>query len=521
MKGFDWTAEIEGFVMTADPELCQALMCKEEHAATRSRVYYYSAMFMPANAGVLTSNGEPWAKRRQALHAVFQGSHISKFGDDCYREACRHTDAWMEGRTSNLGVLQDAKPTQVMAAPSKTAADGKVALAPRSSGGPDLLEACRGVSMGALLRFGYGQDPASDRSKELSRSLALYGKGVAMQADGVCGVLGLCYQMHREAGTIRRITDEMVAERKALMEKVGKPSSPSVGGGDRHRGVLPLDFISQLIGTDLTPFEVAAEVNHIYGAHKAAAFVMVGMFFRLSRPENKVWLERLRDEWRQVLAPRRKEGEPSWPTPAPRLEDVFQGNKKKTNLPVQTAIFNECARMHNVSLVCPRLNGEPIEIQGKVMPPGTEIMMMMHAVHHRPDIWPDPNSFDPGRFLPKSHPFHNPERAPTRNDAYFPFIEGKRKCAGHILARLEIHTILHAALSRCDLVVDREDLRLEPQFYSTYDGPVPFHCEPLGPDGRSLRASAGAGAGAGAMSSGAVGEGKEVEHGQEDESKRD
>ena len=231
---------------------------------------------------------------------MFLGSHISTFGDHCYTEAVRHVGAWMEGRTSKLGVLEDATtvvPGAAKPIAPKGASGSDAATVPRSTGGRDLLEAARGVGMGVLLRFGYGQDPESKRSKELSLAVATYGKGVAMQVKGLMGIAGLCCQMTEKVSVIRRITDEMVSERKQLLEKIQSGAS---------KETPPVDFISQLIETDLSPFEVAAEVNHLYGAHKAAPFVMVGVFFQLSRPENKVWLDRLRDEWRTVLGPRRK-----------------------------------------------------------------------------------------------------------------------------------------------------------------------------------------------------------------------
>lgn len=71
-----------------------------------------------------------------------------------------------------------------------------------------------------------------------------------------------------------------------------------------------------------------------------------------------------------------------------------------------------------------RLAGEGVVTsQGYKIPKNTHIHIHIYDLHHNPDIYPDPEKFEPDRFLPentlKRHPF-----------AYLPFSGGPRNCIG-------------------------------------------------------------------------------------------
>ena len=64
-------------------------------------------------------------------------------------------------------------------------------------------------------------------------------------------------------------------------------------------------------------------------------------------------------------------------------------------------------------------------IDGYDIPAGVSLMIMIHEIHHDPEQFPDPDKFDPERFLvvdPNRHPF-----------AYAAFSAGPRNCIGESL----------------------------------------------------------------------------------------
>lgn len=93
------------------------------------------------------------------------------------------------------------------------------------------------------------------------------------------------------------------------------------------------------------------------------------------------------------------------------------------------------------------------EIMGYPIPAGTLIVSSPWITHRHPDFWPDPDRFDPDRFLGE----HD-----RRRYAYFPFGGGQRSCIGEHFALLEATILLRILLSRYRIEALDADLRLRP-----------------------------------------------------------
>src|SRR5689334_5232340 len=61
---------------------------------------------------------------------------------------------------------------------------------------------------------------------------------------------------------------------------------------------------------------------------------------------------------------------------------------------------------------------------------------MLQGVHHRADLWPSPETFDPERFM----------GAPPAPYTFLPFIDGPRNCLGQNLSLLESKTVISSLL---------------------------------------------------------------------------
>jgi cytochrome P450 len=88
------------------------------------------------------------------------------------------------------------------------------------------------------------------------------------------------------------------------------------------------------------------------------------------------------------------------------------------------------------------VRGQPFRLGEYVIPTGTEINPSIRTIHHRPDLYPEPNEFRPERFL-----------GPGAPDTYtwVPFGGGTRRCLGASFALMEMRVVLRRILERTEL----------------------------------------------------------------------
>lgn len=87
---------------------------------------------------------------------------------------------------------------------------------------------------------------------------------------------------------------------------------------------------------------------------------------------------------------------------------------------------------------------EPLEdrrIDGYTIEAGSIVSVGPYFVHHNPDVWANPEGFDPDRFGPDGD-------APDHRYAHFPFGGGPRMCVGADFAILESKLVLATILGR-------------------------------------------------------------------------
>jgi cytochrome P450 len=111
-------------------------------------------------------------------------------------------------------------------------------------------------------------------------------------------------------------------------------------------------------------------------------------------------------------------------------------------LPYLSAVCQEVLRMYPVvTTPTGRKLTTRVEIGGWQFEPGVTLLPCTYLVHHRADLYPEPDRFRPERFLDRQFGPHQ----------YFPFGGGNRTCIGATLAPLEIKLALATILRRLDL----------------------------------------------------------------------
>lgn len=105
------------------------------------------------------------------------------------------------------------------------------------------------------------------------------------------------------------------------------------------------------------------------------------------------------------------------------------------------AVVSESLRLRPVVATSQRVVSEPFEIGGSTIEPGTTLLCAIWLIHRRADLYPEPLSFRPDRFLG--------QRPPTYE--WIPFGGGVRRCIGANFAPMEMRTVLRHIILNAEL----------------------------------------------------------------------
>ncbi len=108
-----------------------------------------------------------------------------------------------------------------------------------------------------------------------------------------------------------------------------------------------------------------------------------------------------------------------------------------------TATIQEVMR-HRPVFLCtiPRVLHRDFEIAGMTLQPPAQLLGCIHLMHHDPQLYNDPQSFIPERFL----------HSPPRSHFWLPWGGGRKRCPGHHLAMFEMRAVLRAVLSKWEVL---------------------------------------------------------------------
>jgi cytochrome P450 len=135
------------------------------------------------------------------------------------------------------------------------------------------------------------------------------------------------------------------------------------------------------------------------------------------------------------------------PSAYDRLRELVRSDDDAADGYVEATI-HEGMRMRPVVPLLARLVKRPWQLGEYVVPANTPVAISVLALHHREDIYPDPYTFRPERFI---------ENKPGTY-TWIAFGGGIRRCLGAELAKAEQRVVLRALARRIDLaVVDPAD----------------------------------------------------------------
>lgn len=207
----------------------------------------------------------------------------------------------------------------------------------------------------------------------------------------------------------RRVLEELLR---------GQVPGKRAGGGDDLFAAL-----CQARSEDGERFSDDDVVNHmiflLMAAHDTTTMTLTTMTYYLARHPH--WQDRVRAESLALGSP------------AAGFGDLDR-------LVCLDLVMKECLRLVTPLQAMARKTVRDTELLGHFLPAGTMLSVSQHFIHHMPELWPQPERFDPERFAE--------HRREDRVHAYawLPFGGGVHKCIGLRFAALQVKAVLHQLL---------------------------------------------------------------------------
>jgi len=375
-----------------------------------------------AGQGLFTSEGDLWKRQRKLMSPLFHAGALSRYAASMNAVARRALDRMKDGQSV------------------------------------DLAREMTRITMGVVAETLFGAD-TSDAADELGHALTVALKWV----DDNLASANLSMQMalfevaemahpHVPAALfdVRRRVEDALKEPFLLPGRKAPEYVAALRTLDAHirkmiddRRTHPgerADLLTRLLlardtdggpgnghGVGMSDEQVRDEANTLFVAgHETTANALAWTFYLLARnPEARARVQAEADAFG-----------PEGPT-------SFAPEK----LAYTTRAFKEALRLYPPLVVFGRRSLEPVTIQGEALPARTLLFVSPYAIHMSPEVWPDPERFDPDRFLPE-------REAGRHKSAWIPFGVGPRVCIGNHFALMEGPIVLATLMRNLRFEVD-------------------------------------------------------------------
>ena len=343
--------------------------------------------------GIGTSVGPKHRRQRRLMRPAFDHSHVEGYVGIMARCASQTAEEWRGGRTFDAG-----REMRVLAMST-------------------IIRTVLGVEDRPGSVFRVHSDTATQR--EVIAALSVVLAGVGRRAILPLKLLDNTptpgnLRFNRAHDTLHALVRRMVADRRALHER------DEAGGGN---GGL-LDVLLAAVdedGTGMSDQQVHDEVMTVLLAGSETSAGTLGWLLHiLSRDLD---LQRaVQQEIDTVLEGR-----------VPRAADL-------DSLPLTRRVVTETLRMYPASWLLGRRTLQEIEIAGVPVPARAQVLLNFYALHRDPRAYPDPDRFDPDRWIDP-----DPE---VQRAYYMPFGMGPHLCIGEGFAWSLVITTLAVLMSQ-------------------------------------------------------------------------
>lgn len=346
------------------PEAAEKLLSAKSYTDFPKENRVYKQIRLIIGDGLLTSWGEDWRRQKALIQPIFTRARVDGYVDPILEE------------------LDDLK--------RHLRADG-----PTFDLGAEMMR----YTLKVVCRVLFGADLTADQEDRVMQRFAALNHAVIQRANTPMP-FGLPLPMGSRVRTSQAdlfsLCDDVIAQRRT-----------SDATGDDLTSLL----VAARDGDDqLSDDEVREQILiFLLAGHETTSMSLTFAFHLLGRhPDIQ---QRVRDEVEQVVGDEK-------PTAAQLIGQ----------LPYTTAVLKETMRMYPAAPITGRRALEDTTIGGFDIPAGSDVVLSVWSIHHRADLWSEPDQFTPERFL------GNPELG--RYD-WLPFGAGPRACIGQHFSMLE------------------------------------------------------------------------------------
>ncbi|XP_004679030.1 PREDICTED: cytochrome P450 4A11-like [Condylura cristata] len=392
-----WGTKIQ--VIVYDPDYMKMILGRPDPKAKGN----YELAVPWIGYGLLLLNGQPWFQHRRMLTPAFHYDILKPYVGLVADSVRVMLDKWQK--------LSDQNPLEVFEPVSLMTLDSLMKCA-----------------------FSYQGSEQSDRSSQpylqaidnIKNLFSSRRSNIFQQNDTVYGLTSEGRKFYQACDVAHEHTDRVIRERKAHLQKEGELEKIS---GKRH-----LDFLDILLrarmenGDSLSDADLRAEVDtFMFEGHDTTASGISWILYALAaHPEHQ---HRCREELQSLLG----DGSSlSW--------------DHLDKMPYTTMFIKESLRLYPPVPGISRDLSKPITFpDGRSLPGGITVMLSIYGLHHNPDVWPNPEVFDPSRFAPGAN---------RHSHAFLPFSGGSRNCIGKQFAMNEMKVAVALTLLRFELAPD-------------------------------------------------------------------
>ncbi|XP_067209359.1 cytochrome P450 4C1-like isoform X1 [Linepithema humile] len=390
-------------VSASHPDDVQTILSNSKEHIGKGFVYTFLNPWL--GTGLLTSEGTKWHERRKMLTPAFHFNMLKQFVDIFIEEGNYMTQCLkdIEGSTVNDLIFFTSHHTLNV-----------------------ICETAMGISLKDMGAF---QQQYRKTVYEITKLILARLMSPWFYSDMIFALSPMGKRQAKNLKILHGFTEKIIAERKQYHKSTNGQylkqfENNSVNNneeiiGIRRKRLAMLDLlIAASRNNKMSDLDIREEVDtFVLGGYETTAISI--SFTILLLAEHKNIQNCVRREVSAVM---------------------LENNGKLTmtainNMPYLERCLKESLRLYPSVPNIMRVASEDLKIQSYIVPSGAILYIPIKFIHRNPDFWPNPDVFDPDRFLPENiqnrHPF-----------SYLPFSAGARNCIGQRFAMLELKAII-------------------------------------------------------------------------------